>query len=457
MAEVIRIGAFFDGTGGNMENDRKIDDGALTNIPKLYELYKDNGFIPLYEEGVGTREYRNGKTFTDEQAKAIREGTADRIDYYDKTDLAFGGTSKEISDSMMKKIDKNIADIRDSNPDAQIAVDVYGFSRGAAISRDFVNSFNEKYKDDKNVGVDFVGLYDTVATVGTKHDLYNGGLNLNLGEYSADKIVQFRAQDEYRYNFPVHTLRDMYGRLPKNAEEIMSHGVHADTGAGYPDNSKDKAIKEQGTIFYEGERDKDKKIEALCKTAEDKGYERVVTLQHDSLQMVKYQCLKQEEKTNDLGKVGLHAMYKKALQHGVPLTDTSVLEKYPLPEQLKDYANALVNGEDISKYKDVVKPYVNNSGRSFLPKEGDIKESSFLITLANVAVGDKREEYFNKPDKAVSKNVEQTEHSNDKNTDATEKTAVNKNWENAIKGLKEFQNRQPEIKKDYGIERTMGR
>ncbi len=38
MAEVLRIGAFFDGTGNNMWNDEAIGDGSQTNVAKLYKL-----------------------------------------------------------------------------------------------------------------------------------------------------------------------------------------------------------------------------------------------------------------------------------------------------------------------------------------------------------------------------------------------------------------------------------
>ncbi len=38
MTEVLRIGAFFDGTGNNMWNDEVIGDGSQTNVAKLYQL-----------------------------------------------------------------------------------------------------------------------------------------------------------------------------------------------------------------------------------------------------------------------------------------------------------------------------------------------------------------------------------------------------------------------------------
>lgn len=41
MADVIRIGVFFDGTGNNMWNDKLIGDGSQTNIAQLYRMYQD--------------------------------------------------------------------------------------------------------------------------------------------------------------------------------------------------------------------------------------------------------------------------------------------------------------------------------------------------------------------------------------------------------------------------------
>ncbi|MDR1975697.1 MAG: DUF2235 domain-containing protein [Campylobacteraceae bacterium] len=436
MAEVVRIGAFFDGTGGHKENDKKIGDGVLTNIPKLYELYEQSGFISLYESGVGTREYKNGKTLTDKQAKTIMEGTASRLDYYDSKDLALGGGAKEISDSMMRQIDEQIRLSKEKDPTTQIAVDVYGFSRGAAISRDFINSFNEKYKDDKNVAIDFVGLYDTVACIGTKDDIYNGELNLDLSKESANKIVHFIAQDEYRFNFPLHSLKDKHGKLASNMQEISLYGAHADIGGGYADRYQDDVIKQHGTLFYTNNVDKDNKIESLCKTAEEKGYDRVVTSQNDSLKMITYQYTQKEDKTNELGRVGLHAMRQKALQHGIALKDIDA--EYALPEKFKEYTNAIINGEDIGKYKDVVSPYISQSGRSLLIKDGSVREDSFLITLVNVA-RDKREIFANDPGKAAPKEPEQTTSSN-----ITKKAGEPKSITDIAKEFQEFESRRQE-------------
>jgi len=119
MAEVIRIGAFFDGTGANKWNDELINDGSITNVGKIYNLYnkqhedKVKGFVePLYEAGIGTREYTKDKPFSKEQIDEIKEAANNgeyfkKIDYYKSADMAFGLGAKEISDGALEKVKKN--------------------------------------------------------------------------------------------------------------------------------------------------------------------------------------------------------------------------------------------------------------------------------------------------------------------------------------------------------------
>lgn len=40
MAETIRIGAFFDGTGNNMWIDKVLGENSQTNVADLYDLYR---------------------------------------------------------------------------------------------------------------------------------------------------------------------------------------------------------------------------------------------------------------------------------------------------------------------------------------------------------------------------------------------------------------------------------
>ncbi|MGD9971382.1 MAG: DUF2235 domain-containing protein, partial [Sulfuricurvum sp.] len=143
MANVIRIGAFFDGTGNNMWNDKLIGDGSETNVVKLYDMYKaqengGKGYIALYEEGAGTEAYTQTHTLADEidpdtrltklETVQSEEVYKDRKDYYNLGGLAFGSTVKDHAEKMLTKVKNDIQNILATNPDAQIVVDVYGFS-----------------------------------------------------------------------------------------------------------------------------------------------------------------------------------------------------------------------------------------------------------------------------------------------------------------------------------------
>jgi hypothetical protein len=431
MAEkVVRIGAFFDGTGGNKANDEKIDDGSLTNIPKLEEIYRLNGYEHLYEEGVGTREYRNGKTFTDKQIEEIRAtGSMKKIDFYNTTQLAIATEAKGISDSMMAQIDDKIKDIRDKDPNAKIVVDVYGFSRGAAEARDFVNSFNEKYGKDESVRTDFVGLYDTVTSVGTKSDLYNGGLNLNLGKDSANSIVHLTASDEKRYNFPLHSLKDKDGNLPNNIKEIGVYGVHGDVGGGDARNYTDKITQKYGVKTYDREFpiQKESARAEIIAQATNLGYKEGdihISEQEGIISTMRYVLTNDVSKTNELGRAGLHIMINEIEKHGIPLPNKNANDKdYALPENLKEYVNAVAEGKDISPYKEAVQPYVSISGGNLAYHKGDVYKDDFAMALVNVNKNE-REVFDNKADKAVAQTpqneVKEAEISSKKSTKSLE-------------------------------------
>jgi len=237
MADVIRIGVFFDGTGNNIWNDEKIGDGSQTNVAKLYRMYEakqknGEGYRAIYAEGAGTEAYKDGVTFNDTQLTAIKnqEVYKDRKDYYDIGGLAFGTTVKQHAIDKLNEIKTVI----DQYPkDQKIIIDVYGFSRGATSARDFINMFNAQYADvTKGSAIGFVGLFDTVATVGAAN-AYNYNLNLNLNTNSAQQMVHLTANNEFRANFPLNKM----GSSGSNMVEIGMIGAHADIGGGYG-NSK---------------------------------------------------------------------------------------------------------------------------------------------------------------------------------------------------------------------------
>ncbi len=165
MSSIKRIGAFFDGTGNHKDNDERINDGSISNIGKLHKAYSEKKF---YVEGVGTR------LLNKTEVELVKQGIKEKNDFYDSSAMAFGIGIKAKVNEMLKKVNPFIKE----NPNSEVVIDVFGFSRGSTEARDFINEINTLYANNSNIKIDIVGLYDTVATVG----LSNENLNLDLNE-----------------------------------------------------------------------------------------------------------------------------------------------------------------------------------------------------------------------------------------------------------------------------------
>ena len=152
--KVIRIGVFFDGTGNNLFNDEAgASSNGVSNIGKLYRLYQNGQILKgqklteceitvkaIYIEGVGTNagkeDYSSGGAFG-----------------------VLGG--QRINDALEKT-----TSILQKYPhrEYQQQIDVFGFSRGAAMARDFINTL--AYNDELKYKIKFVGIFDTVGSFG---------------------------------------------------------------------------------------------------------------------------------------------------------------------------------------------------------------------------------------------------------------------------------------------------
>ena len=273
------IGVFFDGTGNNAENTRnrlencsaadegfsdeeaisiakqcRADefgkpgdfgrtsyDGYFSNVSYLHELYdvspQPNGDTQLgiYVPGIGTRNSQGDN----------------------KIGMAIGLLETGVVGNTDFAIDLISAALKvffNENPSAvinEIKFDIFGFSRGAAAARHFANRvfkhdqdikkmfsaiLNENnYKGSTALPIDkcrFLGLFDTVAAIGTisdgfsPHDNKNGSVDLYLPIGIADKVFQISAMHECRYNFSLNSIKPSY-------PEISLPGVHSDIGGGY--------------------------------------------------------------------------------------------------------------------------------------------------------------------------------------------------------------------------------
>jgi hypothetical protein len=140
-----------------------------------------------------------------------------------------------------------------------IYVSTFGFSRGATEARAFVNWFQSLCKLDAqlrgkaegmslggfNVEFDFLGLFDTVASVGAGNTLGNSPLGRffdghwawadtedSLRIPTGVKCLHLVAAHELRRSFPVDSI-SVKGALPEGCHEIVIPGVHSDVGCGY--------------------------------------------------------------------------------------------------------------------------------------------------------------------------------------------------------------------------------
>lgn len=282
----VRVGLFFDGTGNNRINTRignecralmasgEIDHSRecagrhvrtdssysndLSNIAWLFELYQQqktacasNGgwrvSWPVYVSGVGTH-----------------PGGRDSL----WPGLSFGrgntGVLARVEQALVK-LGAGLEAFAVDNPHCVIEaleLDVFGFSRGAASARHLVNEVLKQAKGDLqpllasrtlalspdfswrhgSVRVKVVGLFDTVAAIGSLRDLgnlrdaNNRRVNLYLPPGCAQQVLHLVARDESRRNFALNSVAPGWPR------EIVLPGAHSDIGGGYPENMLEEVL-----------------------------------------------------------------------------------------------------------------------------------------------------------------------------------------------------------------------
>ena len=278
---IITIGVFFDGTGNNAFNtqnrilescshldvgmepedaeacakilNKKLGNagsyiGYYSNIHWLEKLYIiDDEVIEgqnvyqraAYVQGIGTDKGN------DDSKRSMGTGSG-LYGIVAKSDEAVGLIAEQISKFLELNKKQHFAI-------EKIQFDVFGFSRGAAAARHFVNrvrnndkaiqqaitkGLNGRNQHGKSAGeTRFLGLFDTVCAVGTVSNLFdvhsgvNPGVDLELPPDIAQKVFQITAMHECRYNFSLNSIREWW-------PELALPGVHSDIGGGY--NPKEK-------------------------------------------------------------------------------------------------------------------------------------------------------------------------------------------------------------------------
>ncbi|WP_323104745.1 T6SS phospholipase effector Tle1-like catalytic domain-containing protein [Klebsiella variicola] len=147
---------------------------------------------------------------------------------------------------------------------------VYGFSRGAAAARTFVRWLSELLPPPAAEGekppqclqtggmqlpvsVEFLGLLDTVASVGVAHVVPVADGHMSWADGTMElpddetygglikKCVHLVSGHEQRLCFPLDSVRRANGKYPPFATEVVYPGMHSDIGGGYPPGDQGKA------------------------------------------------------------------------------------------------------------------------------------------------------------------------------------------------------------------------
>lgn len=153
-----------------------------------------------------------------------------------------------------------------------IHVSIFGFSRGATQARAFANWLMELCRLDARVAgrgdemtlggfkleIDFLGLFDTVASVGAGNTFGNSWLgklfdghgrwadaegNLRIPE--GIRCLHLVAAHEIRRSFPLDSIA-VGQTVPANAEEVVIPGVHSDLGCGYSPCEQGRGVDPSG-------------------------------------------------------------------------------------------------------------------------------------------------------------------------------------------------------------------
>ena len=414
-----QYGVFFDGTGNNYFVDKKYDDDTYepTNIAKLYELYfqgQEQRIGKQYVNGIGTRDVDLDKSGDEAEYSGI--------------EMAFGIGIQDRIDEAIKGIVEFIEPLSDINV---IHIDVFGFSRGAATARIFVNAIQEisQKQPDKWLGtsvkVRFLGIFDTVGSIGVTHDGKNFGYNLNIHPDSVSYACHLTAHNEYREYFPLTSLKDQNGSLAGNFFEKALLGAHSDVGGGYGPESN-KIFLDSDYIRYGGKEDKREKqrLTRITNKAEDwkakwKDYlsgkwkesdgeievkERRIQKNgpdgqpNSHKQLIRYIWNRTLDKR--LAHVALHLMIEHARNNSVPLIGIDALRDlaepldYEVPAELADYMIAVDLDKDIftKPFLSLYPNFIHHSHQFKIPEGG-----AGLVN-PNAVEGLERKIFDNKPE-----------------------------------------------------------
>ncbi|MDO5604354.1 MAG: DUF2235 domain-containing protein [Paracoccus sp. (in: a-proteobacteria)] len=289
----LEIGVFFDGTLNNRFNVMNPDKregqdsyfNALSNPALLFDVYKngpahdernscggvDRAFRSIYVQGPGSVQGEDDDNMGYALGQGQRSGVESRV--------LWG----------FRQVLRQIRQMGGVPALRKVVLDVFGFSRGAAAARYFVNciragtvrydpvgpgDFTENLPAGLTVEIRFLGIFDTVAAIGKADNDDNAPVNVHLKTAQVTgQIYHLTASDEYRRNFRLNR------NTPGGGDSFALPGAHSDVGGGYLDNGDDAQLgKERRRSFptrAEAEAEQAATRAADQTSAENRATERV--------------------------------------------------------------------------------------------------------------------------------------------------------------------------------------
>ena len=234
-----------------------------TNVQKLFAVYPPEQHIKseqklifrTYITGSGTENTSDSSKPAESSSSGLAFGEGDwGIEGKATTGI------KSVTSRFLAALKKTEIEKYDYDGIQAIELDTFGFSRGSATVRHFINlcflttnnpfitsltpAFSEKklplcdsfdWQNKRHFVVKFVGIFDTVAAVGGDwsldvNDNKNGNVKLWLDPKRVEKVIHLTAcpETEFRHNFSLNKINPA-----PNFEEYVLPGAHSDLGGGY--------------------------------------------------------------------------------------------------------------------------------------------------------------------------------------------------------------------------------
>jgi len=400
------FGVFFDGTGNNMVKD--IPGGNESNIAKLYDFYNLDPYTN--KDGI---ECTNNDLF-------YRIGVGSTAGTLVLGGFIGAGATSRIDESYEEVV--NHFNKKENVYRKKKYLDVFGFSRGAASARHFVNMVKHLKIPDKtnggfhNIELRFLGIFDTVGSFGIPGNKYDEGMDYHLDRDFVKRTVHLTAEHEKRGLFDLTSIKKNSNEtLPGNCLEKSFPGAHSDVGGGYAYRAYRSAgwYKERLVPVKDATG---KTVMKLMNVPEDNmQYEKDVNLtdeaEYNQSENIDedYYLREQTEKSSQLSRLPLKFMHDEMVKVGINVVPWEEHDRYDQSIKIEPQVQAFYDQ--------------NKSGMPFNDAMNSkyIHDSRYFIDKIGVSVEDNggtRDVFYSSPNPQLWKNYQEEKEEDWRNTKA---------------------------------------